>query len=311
MKIKKKIKKKFKKISKKITRWLVYVFVMLGVKLAGLFPPSWNLKLGKLGWLAFWLIPSERKKALDSLNVAFGNELSPGELRKIAIEAYQHLGLSIFEFMEFYYYHRLNPADFITIEGLEYLDEALKQGKGVIFVSAHLGNWELMALHLASFGYPVNIVARHINNARLDKLILKLRQQTGVHIIMREKKSRVSKSIFKVLLKNQLLGVLMDQDSRVDGVFVDFFGRPAHTPSGPVALALATGAAIMPVFITRKPDGKHIQKMLPHYKLKITGDKERDILVNTQGLTDIIEDYVRRFPSQWVWMHRRWRKQPK
>lgn len=306
-----KIKKKIKKVKKKISRWLVYMLTMSGVKLAGLLPPSWTLALGKLGWLAFWLIPSERKKTLDSLRIAFGDELSPQELQKIAIEAYQHLGRSLFEFMEFYYYHRLNPADFITIEGLEHLDEALERGKGVIFVSAHLGNWELMALHLASFGYPVNIVARRINNVRIDKLILELRQQTGVHIIMREEQGRVSRSIFKVLLKNQLLGILMDQDSRVDGVFVDFFGRKAYTPSGPVALALATGAAIMPVFITRKSDGKHIQKMLPPYKLKITGNKERDVLVNTQGLTNIIEEYVRRFPSQWVWMHRRWRRQPK
>ena len=299
------------KIKKRISRWLVYRLTRLGVRLVGLFPPQWNLKLGKLGWLAFWLIPRERKRALQSLNIAFGNELDAHALRKIAIEAYQNLGRNIFEFLEFYYYHRLNPADFISIEGAEYVDEALKRGKGIICASAHLGNWELMAMHTAALGYSTNIVARRINNAKLDDLMLQLRQQTGVGIIMRERRGKINRSVIKVLLNNQLLGILMDQDAKVDGVFVDFFGRPAYTPSGAVALALATGATIIPVFIIRQPGNRHLLKFLPPFNLEITGNKKQDILANTQGLTNIIEDYVRKFPTQWVWMHRRWRKQPK
>ncbi len=299
------------KVKKRISRWLAYQLVMLSVKVLGLFPPKWNFSLGKLGWLAFWLVPRERKRALQSLNIAFGKELSPQERKKIAIGTFQHLGRCFFEWVELFYHHRLNLADFVSIEGIEYLDEGLARGKGVIFISAHLGNWELMASYVALLGYPVNIIARRINNQGVNDLMLKLRQQTGVNVIMRDKRSKVSKSIVKVLLKNEILGILMDQDARVDGVFVDFFGRPAHTPSGPVALALATGASIMPAFIIRKPDGRHLLKMLPHFKLQVTGVKEQDILTNTQALTSIIEDYVRKYPTQWVWMHRRCRRQPK
>lgn len=284
---------------------------MLSVKVVGLFPPQWNLRLGKLGWLVFWLVPRERKRALQSLNIAFGKELSPQELKQIAIGSFQHLGCCFFEWVELFYCRRLNLADYVSIEGLEYLNQGLERGKGVIFISAHLGNWELMASYVASLGYPVNIVARRINNERINDLMLKLRQQTGVNVIMREKRSKVSKNVVRVLLKNEILGILMDQDARVDGVFVDFFGRPAHTPTGPVALALATGAAIIPAFIVREPDGRHLLKMSPHFELKVTGNKEQDILKNTQALTSIIEDYVRQYPTQWVWIHRRWRRQPK
>ncbi len=298
------------KIKQRISRWLAYQLAMLIVKIVGLFPSSWNLKLGKLGWLAFWVVPRERKKALQSLNIALGKELSPRERKQIAIGTFQHLGRCFFEWVELFYYRRLNWADYVSIEGREHLDQGLELGKGVIFISAHLGNWELMAPYVALLGYPVNIIARRINNQGIDDLMLKLRRQTGVNVIMREQRSKVSKSVIKVLLKNEVLGILMDQDARVDGVFVAFFGRPAHTPSGPVALALATGAAIIPAFIIRKPDGRHILKMLPRFKLQVTGNKARDILDNTQALTGIIEDYVRRYPSQWVWIHRRWRRQP-
>jgi KDO2-lipid IV(A) lauroyltransferase len=289
----------------------LYQLTLFGIRFFRLFPSQWNLKLGEvLGWLAFWVVGKERKKALQSLNIAFGKERKPHELKRIAIGAYQHLGRSFFEFLEFFYYHRLNQADYISVEGIEYLEEGLRRGKGIIFVSAHLGNWELLALHVASLGYPANIIARRINNEGINKLMLSLRQQNGVRVIMLKRRGRISKNVFKALLNNQILGILMDQDARVDGVFVDFFGRPAYTPSGPVSLALATGATIIPGFIIRTADGRHQIQLSPPFDLKVTNNKKQDILTNTQALTKIIEDYVRRFPSQWVWMHRRWRRQP-
>jgi KDO2-lipid IV(A) lauroyltransferase len=264
-----------------------------------------------VGLAGFWLIAKERRKALQSLNTAFGKEQEPAELKRIAIGAYRHLGRSFFELLDFYYYHRLNPEDFISIEGREYLDQGLRRGKGVIFVSAHLGNWELLPLYTASLGYPASIIARRISNDGINDFMLKFRQQTGVRVILLKRRGKVGKDVFRALADNRILGVLMDQDSRVDGVFVNFFGRLAYTPGGPVALALATGAAIVPGFIIRDSKGCHQMKLLPPYELKITGNKQKDILVNTQTLTGIIEEYVRKFPAQWVWMHQRWRRQPK
>ncbi len=299
-------------IKKKLSRGLVYQLALLVIKLAGFLPAEFNFKLGEiLGWLGFWLIAKERKDALKNLQLALGDKYSPAELKKIAVKSFQQLGRGFFEVIEFCYYMRLKPADFIDIHGLEHLDQALSRGKGVIFVSAHLGNWELLSLATASLGYPVNIIVRTINNEGINRLMLQIRQQNKINIIERKKRGKISKSIFKVLLKNQLLGIMMDQDSRVDGVFVDFFGHPAYTPVGAVGLALATGATIIPVFIVRDAHSKHKMEMLPPMELKTTDNKQQDILINTQAITTIIEDYIRRFPEQWVWIHRRWKRQPK
>jgi len=154
------------------------------------------------------------------------------------------------------------------------------------------------------------VVAREINNAGINRLMIELRQKMGVNTILRSRRGRVQKSIIQTLRRNHILGLLIDQDAKVEGVFVEFFGRPAYTPTGAVALSLVTGAAIVPGFIIRQADGRHKLTILPKFELELCGDRESDIRHNTARLTKIIEQQIRLAPSQWVWMHRRWRRKP-
>jgi KDO2-lipid IV(A) lauroyltransferase len=154
------------------------------------------------------------------------------------------------------------------------------------------------------------VIARRVNNEGVNRSLLQLRSQLGVNTILRETGFGSQRQILGALARNEILGILMDQDTKVDGVFVDFFGRPAYTPKGPVALALATGAVLLPVFILRQPDDTHKISFLPIYQLQLSGDKEADMLRNTAQLTRIIEEQIRQTPQQWVWMHQRWRRQP-
>ena len=172
-------------------------------------------------------------------------------------------------------------------------------------LSAHMGNWELMGAALSLWGYPINVIARRIYIPRINGLLLRLRQSAGMRVILREGASS-AKDMLRALRKNEVIGMLMDQDAHVQGVWVDFFGIPAFTPSGPAAIALKSGARVVSAFMVRDGSGGRIEIRGP-YSLVRTGDHERDVLENTRMFTGIIERYVRRYPEQWVWMHDRWK----
>jgi len=303
--------KQLKKLRKKISHEGVYQLAKLGLWLTRALPVNLGLKLGEnLGELTFYLVARERRKTLHHLQLALGEKYTPQELHHIAKASYRHLGRCFFELGGMDKPGGMSLDDRVSLEGREHLDAALKKGKGVIFITAHLGNWELLAIYGARMGYPLNVIGRKTHNAKLGELIVELRSKYGVKTILRQRRGRVRQGIWQALRQNQLLGMLIDQDTKVEGVFVDFFGRPAYTPIGPVALALRTGAVLLAGFTIRQPDGRHKIEILPPYELALTGDKQEDIRLNTARLTHIIEEYIARYPAQWVWMHRRWRRQP-
>ncbi len=298
------------KLKKRITRGFVYQLSRLGQKLADCLSVSAGIKLGNyLAGKAFYLLGKERRKTLRSLQLAFKEEKTPQELEQIALLSYQNLGKSFFELLNLPKFTETELQRLVKLEGEEHLEAALAKDKGVLCVTAHLGNWELLATYMARcLGHKANVIARRVNNEGVNNALLDLRSKCGVHTILREAGFASQRQILRALAKNELLGILMDQDTDVDGVFVDFFGQPAHTPKGPVALALATGATLLPVFITRQPDDTHKLTVLPIYQLQLTGDKEADILKNTAELTHMIEKQIRKTPEQWVWMHQRWKR---
>lgn len=301
------------KLKKRITRGAVFKLLQFGQSLANSLSLKTGIKLGKcLASIPFYLLTKEREKTLRSLQLAWGDEKTPQELRQVAIASYQNLGKSCMELLNLPKLDKSGLQRLVKFEGQENLDAALAQGKGALCITAHLDNWELLAAYVASLGkYKVNVIARRVNNERANEALLKLRSQLGVNTILRESGFSSQKQIIRALNNNELLGILMDQDTKVDGVFVDFFGRPAYTPVGPVALSMATGAPIIPVFITRQPDDIHKLTFYPIYQMKSTGDKETDIITNTAALNKIIEEQIRKVPDQWVWMHQRWKRQPK
>jgi len=217
------------------------------------------------------------------------------------------MGKNLIEFMSFPHMSNAQTQEIVVFEGKAHIDRALAQGRGAIILTGHFGNWELLAASLVAQVAPLSPIARRVRSKRLDLLVRACRQKAGYLSIDRDSATR---DALRCLRRNELLGLLADVDTNVDGVFVDFFGRPAHTPYSPVAIALKTGATILPTFIVRQPDDSHCVIVEPPLVLKKTGNREQDFLVNTQNFTEIIESYVRRYPEQWIWMHERWKTQP-
>ena len=189
------------------------------------------------------------------------------------------------------------------------LEGELKKGRGVILLTAHFGNWEMLALTTRVKGYPGSAIGRRLYFHKYDQYLNSLRKIHDVNVIYRDQSPR---SILKVLRAGKIIGMLADQDvDSVEGVFVDFFGRPAYTPIGPAALAMASGASIVPAFMVRIESDKHVMMIDKPVEITDTGNKEADLLTNTKRWSDIVESYIRRYPDQWVWMHRRWKTRPK
>lgn len=187
------------------------------------------------------------------------------------------------------------------------IDRALAKGNGVVAVAGHLGNWELFAQVIAAAGYPITSIASPLYDPRLTRLINKFRTAFGMHLLWR-KDEGVFKEILKVFKDNGVLGLLIDQDTRVRGAFVPFFGRPAHTPTAAASLALKSGADIV-VGRTWREKGQHrIElELLPKPQ---NLDQEAATLELTTRITSWLESAIREHPEQWVWLHNRWKKQP-
>jgi len=188
------------------------------------------------------------------------------------------------------------------------LDEALARGRGVIIVAGHVGNWELMGFYLAWCGYPVRTLARSLADPRLNAFVRDYRESRGVSTILRGEEG-ASRAMLRAFREGAVLGFFLDQDTDVPGVFVPFFGRPAWTPSGAAVLALRCGAAVVVATFSRAPRGRHRLRVEP-YEVAATGDMEADVRRITADLTACLECAIRRRPAEWVWMHRRWKRQP-
>jgi len=257
-----------------------------------------------LGTAAFYALPQYRKLTIDNLKAAFGGEKGDRELKAIARDVFRNLGRNAVELVNLPKFDRARMDRLVRFRNRERLDAAYAKGNGVIVITAHFGNWELMAAALRESGCPGVTVGRRIYFKKYDDFLNRLRRSRDVKVIYRDESPR---KILKTLKQNWIVGIVADQDvDSVDGVFVDFFGRPAYTPGGPVVLAKASKAALLPVFIIRE-GGRHTLAFEEPVELRDTGDKAADLVYNTQKWSNVVESYVRRYPDQWVWMHRRWK----
>jgi KDO2-lipid IV(A) lauroyltransferase len=281
-------------------RSLAYVFYLL--------PLSVGLAVARIaGLAAYFAVSKYRRIALANLREAFGSEKTEAELRSIARGVFQNLAMVAVEMVRFPRINRSNIDDYVKIENAGIVDESFRAGRGTIVLTAHFGNWELLAMTLRVKGYPGVAIGRKIYFHKYDQFLNRLRRVHDVNVIDRENSPR---SFLKILKENRILGILADQDvDSVDGVFVDFFGRPAFTPAGPVVLAKVTGAKLIPVYLIR--EGLHHRFVVERpIELADTGDKERDLVTNTQAWSNVLESYIRKHPDQWVWIHRRWKTRP-
>jgi len=285
---------------------MTFRLVQFLVFLLGHIPQSLAGYAGKgLGRLFYAIDKSHRRRALDNMKLAGYSSERAGVLTR---EVFENMGISLFEIMRIPW---LGRADFergyVMCEGREVLDKALARGKGVILLTAHLGNWELFSSWHAIMGYDMDVVVREMDNPLVARLMKWIRTCHGHNIVL---KNRAMRRLLKTLAGGGIVAILLDQNvARVEGVFVDFFGVPACTNKGPAMLAAASGAAVIPTFISRK-NGRHIIRIGPEIELSRGGDKKTDALENTRRFTAAIEEAIRRNPSQWFWVHRRWKTRP-
>ncbi len=270
-------------------------------------PLPWARMLGAaLGRLFFSLVPYERRKALDTFATAFP-EKDSAEAGRVCRAAFASLGRGGAEFLRFPSIREAELRSWVeSVDGLEHLRAPLRAGRGVVAVTAHLGNWEVLAARTALEG-RVAVVAQRVYDARFDEALNEYRRGKGITVFKRDTSV---KPILRWLKGGGILGVLADQDTRVDSLFVDFFGRAAKTPSGPAWLAQATGAALVTGFIFRQPGGRYrmaFQKEIPVPSRDEPGASLKGVV---QEYTRRTEEAVRAHPDQWVWMHPRWRSRP-
>lgn len=290
-------------------------YAVVGTTLAMLrwLPRPWARAAGALlGRILYRVHRPWRRVGEFNLQLAFPG-LSPSERRNVLQRAFQHWGWLLAEFARFPRYAAEGKAGLegvIAYEGLENYQSAIARGKGVLCLTAHLSAWELSSFTHSLHGYPLAYLNRPLDNPLLDRLVNHYRCLGGNRSIDRRNAAR---PVLEELRAGRAVGILLDQNVlNSDGnVFVDFFGTPASTTDGLARLALRTGAAVVPGFVLwDERQGKYRLRFEPAMELARSGDAERDVVKATARFTKVIEDFVRRYPEQWFWIHRRWSTRP-
>lgn len=287
---------------------MIYGAVTLLSKIACALPPSIRRRSGDLiGEVCWPLIPKKRREMAIS-NIMVSLQLERTKAERIAKSSAVRFGRMFTEVLSFPRINKDNISRYVALEGKEYLDEALSQGKGVVLATAHSGNWELLGAALALNGFPLVAVVQKQTNVAMDRFINDYRGMAGMHVTY---KTGV-RDMVRLLNEGKIIGLLMDQNAgSKTGIFVDFFGRPASTPQGAAALARMNDVPIVPAFITESSPGVHTAIIKPAVRVHKTENRDRDILVTTQQLTAIIEQHIRQSPHEWFWLHNRWKATPK
>jgi KDO2-lipid IV(A) lauroyltransferase len=277
------------------------------VKTMGLFSlRACRLWGSRVGRLAFYLDARHRGIVLRNLALAFDSN-GPVAHRELARRVFENLGKIFFEIAWASRQSRRNIFKVIRVQGLTHLRNAYRRGHGVLILTAHFGNWEILPIFSAMISYPSNIVYRPLDFGPLDRFFIELRSRFG-SVLIPTKGSAAT--ILRSLRKGELTALLMDQNvDWYEGVFVDFFGHRACTSKGMALLALKTEAPVVPIFMVRTDSGFEVN-VLPAIKLIKSGDKTKDIENNTAQYNKAIETMVRRYPDQWFWVHQRWKTRP-
>ena len=296
-----------KPLIKRYRHFIEYIVLKFFSKILHFLPRSAILFLGsRVGDLAFYCIPIRKKITIENIRSAFP-EKTEKEVNRIARDAYRNLGMNTFEHLCLPYLSQKELMGTVEMNNEEVLKSAFANAKGTIFVGGHLGNWEYMGGVVSAMGYPVTFVVAKIRNPYINKMVDNHRQKAGAKTLLKKTSVR---GIMKTLRENGFLAMLIDQDARKNGIFVDYFKRPSSTPRGPAVFALKTGASLVYVSSIRKPDGS-LRSVFEYIDVDYdAGLTEENILSIMQRCTARLEKDVRQYPGQWFWMHRRWKTVP-
>lgn len=290
-------------------RKLEYAAAWPFIKILGMLPrPLARTFAVTLSQLVYLFHVRLRRVGMRNLQIAFP-EKSEKERKRILRAEFTSLGRQLAELCQFPRYTPENVDDVVVYEQLENYERAYARRKGVLFLTAHFGGWELSAFAHSLHGHRVNIVMRPMDNPYLDGMLQSYRTMHGNKVVPKDDFVR---GLLAAMKAGETVGILMDTNmTPPQGVFVDFFGIPACTASGLARIALRTDAAVVPGFtIWDESLRKYRLRFDPALELVRTGDLEADIVTNTQNFTKVIEGYVRQYPEQWLWVHRRWKTRP-
>jgi len=262
--------------------------------------------LGRLAGGALFALTRRRQRMADAnLQAAFGDRFSEADRRRLRMEVCRGICQTALELFKLPSLSREQVRAVMTLEHPEHLQAALDRGRGAIIVTAHFGNWELLGARIAAEGFPLSVIVRDANDARTASIVNYSRRSAGVVVLPRDD----LKGMLRALRRNEVLGIVADQHAPA-GLWLQFLGREAASPRGPATLALRTGAALVPCFSVREPDGRLRGWLEPPIVPEPGGDREAEVRDLTQRLNWIIEEQIRRYPAQWLWLHNRWKPRP-
>jgi Kdo2-lipid IVA lauroyltransferase/acyltransferase len=296
-------------LGKRIKYALIFYFVRFLIFSSNAIPrKAWLSFCGFLGSVAYYLFRETRKLTIQNLTIAYQAEKSAGEILDLGKRMFRMLGKNAGEVLRARAVRTLADLDKILImHDYENFEKAKAKGKGVIFLTSHIGAFELEVMAMALRGLKPNIVGTALKDERLNELMYSYRNAHGAIATERGKETL---RMIRALKSGGLVALLIDQDTKVKSRFVNFFGRQAATPVGVAILAMKTGAAVVPAHIHLGSDGMQHIDMMEEIPLIITGDDEKDMVSNTQNFTSLLEAQIRKYPEQWVWMHERWKTKP-
>jgi Kdo2-lipid IVA lauroyltransferase/acyltransferase len=288
---------------------LEYALAWILIKFVGILPRPLARAAGIcIAWTVYLLHSRLRRVGMKNLELAFP-EKSRRQRARILRGVFTSFGRQAAEVCLFPRYTKKNVSQVVIYDGFENFERAYAKGKGVLFLTAHLGGWELSAFAHSLQGHPLHVVMRPLDNVYLDRMTRRYRTMHGNSMV---DKDDFVRGLLSAMKTGETVGILMDTNmTPPQGVFVDFFGIPACTASGLARIALRTDAAVVPGFTIWDPVlRKYRLRFDPAVKLVRTGDDDADAVANTSQFTKIIENYVRKYPDQWLWVHRRWKTRP-
>jgi Kdo2-lipid IVA lauroyltransferase/acyltransferase len=294
---------------KKVIETLEFVVVRCVARALGWLPRGLARSLGAgVGRIVYWLVPRLRRTGMRNLELALP-EMPVEDRERTLRQMYRGLGWQLAEFCRMERYTTANTANWIRYEGLEHFLTAEARGKGVLILTGHLGAWELSSFYHSLMGHPMGMVIRRLDNRLLDGFVNRIRCLHGNRVLHKDDFAR---GLLTAMRSGESVGILMDTNmTPPQGVFVDFFGVPACTASGLARVALKTGAAVVPGFLLwEAAEGRYVLHFGEQIEIDATGDAESDIVALTQRCTGVIEAWIRRYPGQWLWIHRRWKTRP-
>ena len=293
-----------KKISKKIINYIgekVFVFLFRNA-----YKMSYEKMVNKSAFLTSLYCKIDKKRvaiAENNIRLAFKDQMSEDEIKKLARESMKNFLFEAFMFFSLAKTDQEKIKNMVTFHNTELIKKALEREKGCIFLTAHYGNWEIMARRVCMEGFPVNVIARDSDNLGMTEITQDIRESGGYKVFS---KNQPLTGIIRALRNNECLGILPDQHD-YSGIRADFFGRPAKTSVGCANLSLKTGAAIIPMYCHRVDFGKYEIEVYPEIQFEQSGDKQKDIKDLTQLVNNATEVAIRKHPEHWLWIHNRWK----